>query len=190
MNPLLTFVFVALCLLALVYFVNQNNRLFEKKLEMMENRYVEEGFDNNNNGREADNLIGSQNFSVKPSEIVNEQPKIIDSNVENPKNSYSLNDNQFPNDCFPKDQLNPAELLPADANSLWAQVNPNGQGELGDQNFLDAGFHTGINTVGSSMRNANRQLRSEPPNPQIAVSPWLQSTIQPDLMRRGLEIGS
>ena len=92
-------------------------------------------------------------------------------------------------DCFPKDQLSAQELLPTDANSQWAQVNPDGQGELGDQNFLSAGFHIGVNTVGQSLRNANLQLRSEPANPQIKVSPWQQSTIDPDNNRKPLEIG-
>lgn len=95
----------------------------------------------------------------------------------------------LPSECYPKDVLTSADLLPADANSLWAQVNPSGQGSLADQNFLTAGYHVGINTVGQSLRNANRQLRSEPPNPQIAVSPWMNTTIEPDLMRKPMEIG-
>jgi len=49
---------------------------------------------------------------------------------------------------------------------------------------------TGVNTVGQSLQNANRQLRSEPPNPQVKVSPWLQSTIEPDTDRKSLEIGN
>ena len=71
----------------------------------------------------------------------------------------------------------------------WAQVNPVGQGELGDQNFLNAGYHVGVNTVGQTLRNANLQIRSEPPNPQLKVSPWLQSTIEPDTNRKPMEIG-
>ncbi len=101
----------------------------------------------------------------------------------------SSDGNQHPKDCFPKDQLTPGELLPGDANSKWAQSVPAGQGELGDQNFLTAGHHVGVNTVGQTLRNANRQLRSEPPNPQVKVSPWLQSTIEADSNRRPLEIG-
>lgn len=97
--------------------------------------------------------------------------------------------NQYPKDCFPKDQLTPAELLPSDSNSRFAQINPAGQGELGDQNFLEAGYHTGVNTVGQTLRNANYQIRSEPPNPQQKVSPWLQTTIEPDSNRKPLEIG-
>lgn len=99
-----------------------------------------------------------------------------------------LSPNQLPSECYPKDVLSSADLLPRDANSLWAQVNPSGQGSLADQNFLTAGFHIGINTVGQTLRNANRQLRSEPLNPQVKVSPWMQTTIEPDINRRPLEI--
>jgi hypothetical protein len=95
-----------------------------------------------------------------------------------------------PNECYPKDILAPEELLPKDIQSQFAENTPNAPGSLGDQNFLNAGFHVGVNTVGQSLRNANRQLRSEPPNPQVKVSPWLQSTIEPDVNRRPLEIAS
>jgi hypothetical protein len=91
--------------------------------------------------------------------------------------------------CFPRDRLVADDLLPKDAaNSKWAQMNPAGQGDIRDQNFLTAGYHVGINTVGQSLRNANLQLRSEPPNPQLPVSPWNISTIEPDQTRRPLEI--
>lgn len=90
---------------------------------------------------------------------------------------------------FPKDQLNADELLPSDNSTLWAQVNPAGEGSLKDRNFLQAGYHIGINTVGQTLRNANLQLRSEPPCPQVRVSPWINSTIEPDLGRKPFEIG-
>ena len=109
--------------------------------------------------------------------------------TEEKTGEFGLSGNQFPSDCFPKDQLTPSELLPGDANSKWAQSVPAGQGELGDQNFLTSGHHVGVNTVGQTLRNANRQLRSEPPNPQVKVSPWLQTTIEADTNRRPLEIG-
>jgi hypothetical protein len=91
--------------------------------------------------------------------------------------------------CFPKEQLTPNELLPQDNSTAWAQVNPQGTGTLKDKNFLQAAHHIGINTVGQTQRNANLQLRSEPPNPQTKVSPWLQSTIDPDVARKPMEIG-
>ena len=97
--------------------------------------------------------------------------------------------NTKPADCFPKDQLTPGELLPGDSKTKWSESVPSGQGELDEQNFLTAGYHVGVNTVGQSLRNANRQIRSEPPNPQVKVSPWLQTTIDTDANRRPLEIG-
>lgn len=95
---------------------------------------------------------------------------------------------QGPAGCYPRDQLTPAELLPRDANSVWAQQNPMGTGSLKGKNFLSAGALIGINTVGQSLRNANYQLRSEPANPQVPVSVFYNSTIEPDVNRRDLEI--
>lgn len=90
--------------------------------------------------------------------------------------------------CFPRDRLTASDLLPQDAaNSKWAQVNPAGQGDVDGRNYLTSGANIGTNSVGTSLRNANRQLRSEPANPQVKVSPWLNTTIGPDLNRRPLE---
>jgi len=106
---------------------------------------------------------------------------VDDSSILNP--SVEVNQmNTYPGPfegCFPKQkELSPEDLLPKDMNSKWAQVNPAGQGMLMDRNFLDAGHHVGINTVGQSLRNANYNIRSEIPNPQVKVSPWMQSTIE------------
>ncbi len=95
-----------------------------------------------------------------------------------------------PAGCYPRDQLTPSELLPKDMNSVWAEQNPMGPGSLKGKNFLSAGALIGVNTVGQSMRNANLQVRSEPPNPQVAVSIFNQSTISPDVSHRPLEIGA
>jgi hypothetical protein len=93
--------------------------------------------------------------------------------------------------CYPRDRLTANDLLPKDAaDSKWARINPSGTGDIHDQNYLTAGYHVGINTVGQSLRNANLQLRSEIPNPQNAVGPWMISTIEPDLRQNTLEIGS
>ena len=97
---------------------------------------------------------------------------------------------EAPAGCYPRDQLTPSELLPRDMNSIWAEQNPMGPGSLKGKNFLSAGALIGVNTVGQSLRNANLQVRSEPPNPQVAVSIFNQSTISPDISHRPLEIGA
>jgi hypothetical protein len=95
----------------------------------------------------------------------------------------------IPSACNKPNIQNPADLLPKDSNSQWAQLNPSGKGELANINLLKAGYHIGIDTIGQTLRNANQQIRSEPPNPQINVGPWNLSTIEPDFMRAPLEIG-
>jgi len=95
----------------------------------------------------------------------------------------------LPTSCSKPNIQNPAELLPKDVNSQWANLNPTGKGELANINLLQAGYQIGIDSIGSSLRNPNLQIRSEPANPQLSVGPWNQSTITPDFMRPPLEIG-
>ena len=84
-----------------------------------------------------------------------------------------------------KSQLDANDLLPQNSK-MFAELHPNGEGPL-DRSFLTSSFHIGIDTVGQSLRNANTGLRAEPANPQGVVSPWLNTTIGPDLTRRPLE---
>ncbi len=95
----------------------------------------------------------------------------------------------LPPSCSSGRITKPSELLPRDQNNEWAKLNPSGNADLNNVNMLSSGFHAGIDTIGSTLRNANLQVRSEPPNPTTKVSPWMQTTIEPDLMRVPLEIG-
>ena len=98
--------------------------------------------------------------------------------------------NRTPSTCYPQQALKPEDLLPSQESDAIKEFNlaqPIGEGILADVNLLDAGAHIGINTVGQSLRNANHQLRADPPNPQVQVSPWMNTTIAPDLPRRPLD---
>ena len=89
--------------------------------------------------------------------------------------------------CQKKEPLTPKDLLPKNqAAADFEKQNPDGEGILKGVNYLDATYHVGVNTVGQSLRNANLNLRAEPPNPRVAVSPWLNSTIDTDLSRKAL----
>ena len=57
---------------------------------------------------------------------------------------------------------------------------------LKGQNFLEPRQQVGFpETVGGALRNANQQIRKDPPNPKDPYV-WNNSTIVPDLMQRGL----
>lgn len=173
---------LALGVIALIYIVS----LYSKKPET-----GAENFDD-------DDEVLAENFSSNtedekteetPEETVVNTVQGVSSDVTYESVTGNDDNSAQPKDCFPKDQLTPGELLPSQGDSKWSASVPDGQGELGDQNFLTAGYHVGVNTVGQTLRNANRQIRSEPSNPQLKVSPWLQSTIDTDVSRRPLEIG-
>lgn len=87
------------------------------------------------------------------------------------------------------DKLTAEDLLPKDTNALFAQLVPT-TGSLEGVNLIEAGYHIGVNTIGQSLRNANYQLRSDPPIPKFNVGPFLNSTIDYDDNRRPFEIGS
>ena len=203
-QQLMKFALLALAVLALGYVVS----LYSKKQdinhaglvdnfetnpedeeEFESNPEDEEAFEDPSTTEEEKEEFTNAKSGVQASEPSGQNEVYHQLNSNGDSGKFGLSGNQYPKDCFPKDQLSPGELLPGDANSKWAQSVPAGQGELGDQNFLTAGYHVGVNTVGQTLRNANRQLRSEPPNPQVKVSPWLQTTIEADANRRPLEIG-
>ena len=87
---------------------------------------------------------------------------------------------------------NPTDLLPADKNSEWNNLNPTNVDADGVKmpDLLEAGYHIGLDTIGQSMRNANLQLRSDPVISKADIGPWNQSTIEGDSTRQALEIGA
>jgi hypothetical protein len=116
---------------------------------------------------------------------------VDDSSIYNQLDSVSASASSsigLPPNCSGQANINPADLLPKDNNSSW-NMKPMGSGDFLGVNLLNAGYLIGVDTVGSSLRNANMQIRSEPPNPQLRVSPWMNTTIEPDPFRAPLEIG-
>ena len=83
-----------------------------------------------------------------------------------------------------------SSLLPQVPDSLKGFETCGFENVLAAQNFLSASAQIGTDTISSSLRNGNLDLRSEIPNPVSVVSPWLNTTIQPDPLRRPLECPS
>jgi len=96
---------------------------------------------------------------------------------------------QLENNCGEKNvPYLSSHLLPKkDENDEdFSEFAPN-QNDIEDENFLQSDRFT---VTSQSKRNVNYSIRSEPPNPKNVVCPWMQSTIEPDTMRKPLEIGS
>ena len=148
------------------------------------NRFTRRGAEYmSQNANPAYKNTNSQNMGVRPSEPLGQNEVFASAN------GIQTSVQGMPSSCSKPNIQNPSELLPKDSNSQWAQLNPSGKGELSNINLLKAGYHIGIDTIGQTLRNANLQIRSEPPHPQLNVGPWNQSTIESDFMRPPLELG-
>ena len=182
-------IIVILGLVALFFiywFINSRNTKI-----LMQESLVGNTLESFENGRDSgtleDRMAHSQNYQPTTTKPMNDE--LVGGDMQQQYNNNPSLQQLRQAACFPKEMLTPEELKPQDNSSLWAQVNPDGEGSLKGRSFLQAGHHIGINTVGQTLRNANLQLRSEPPNPQVLVSPWNQTTIEPDTGRKPLEIG-
>jgi hypothetical protein len=153
-----------------------------------------DGYVNSTSGPMATNVASSAPLSQQGQDQASAMPAVesvgqneVFSNVPNGSSTSTYGLAPVPR---ANANYDPSELLPKDINSQWAQLNPAGSADFKNVNLLKAGSLIGIDTVGSTLRNANLQERSEPPNPTTSVSPWLNTTIEPDLMRLPLEIGT
>lgn len=87
-------------------------------------------------------------------------------------------------------QLSAKDLLPKyDDASEFAKENPVGK-LLSEQNFLQSGYHIGINSQLESNKIPYLDLRSMPPIPKAQVGPFMNSSYEesPGSKRRFMEI--
>jgi hypothetical protein len=133
------------------------------------------------------NII-KHNTQVLPYPQISNKFDSIHANIEN---QFNIDTGKQPKiDCFPKDTITPQELMPTDdPHNTWQLSSPSVNGSLSDRNFLESGYHFGIDTVSNTLKNPNLQLRSDPVIPQMQVGPWMQSTIGPDTNHKQFEIG-
>jgi hypothetical protein len=90
------------------------------------------------------------------------------------------------------DEITPAESRiknsTGDPALVGSMIDPKDLLPKADKELPDIGVLRPIQEP--SLRNANQQLRSDPPIPQVQTGPWNQSPIVPDLLRRPFDLGS
>ena len=57
-----------------------------------------------------------------------------------------------------------------------------------DTNLVNVAKFVGVDTIGSSMKNATLDIRGSPPCPKYNVSVWNNSSYDPDHNTRGITI--
>ena len=80
------------------------------------------------------------------------------------------------------DNFNARDFLPKEINDEWFQTDFSlAKYQLNDDQLINSDkYIIGINTVGQSLKNATYDLRGTIPNPKYIVSPWNNSTYEPD----------
>jgi hypothetical protein len=93
------------------------------------------------------------------------------------------------NRLIENDKISPSDLLPIDLDAKeFNEANPKVDGSVMNVSLVDPRAFVGVDSVGGSLRNSNLQIRSEPPNPIVQnLTPFNNSTISPDLLRKPLE---
>lgn len=128
-------------------------------------------------------MMGSS-FSSPPSPSPSEESSFA-SSFASPSTSSSA-----PSGYASKAVTNPSDLLPSDGKSGWGKLNPNSDtNQVIMPDLLEAGYHIGLDTIGQTLKLPNLQVRSEPIIPKQNVSPWNNSSFEPDIARVPLEIG-
>jgi hypothetical protein len=78
------------------------------------------------------------------------------------------------------DKFNAEAMLPKEKHKDWFD-DPYESTSVKNTHLINIYRPIGINTISTTLKNANRQLRADPVNPKIgAISPWMNSSIEPD----------
>ena len=85
----------------------------------------------------------------------------------------------------PEDLFKVDKLLPQEVNADWFEVMPEPI-KVKNRHLVNVTRPVGVNTIGSSLKNPSYDLRGNVPCPKFVVSPFLNSSIEPDLNTKGL----
>jgi hypothetical protein len=120
------------------------------------------------------------NYSKKYTTFDNMENENDDSQIERDDDEISGEVDIPQADVNVATSSNPSDLLPASNSGKngWDVLNSVGTTAGSNPDLLEAGHHTGIDTVGQSLRNANLQIRSDPSIPKQDTGPWNQTTIE------------
>jgi hypothetical protein len=77
------------------------------------------------------------------------------------------------------DKFNAEALLPKEKHKDWFD-DPYESTSVKNTHLINIYRPIGVNTVSTTLKNANRQLRADVPNPKLVVSPFMNSSIEPD----------
>jgi hypothetical protein len=85
----------------------------------------------------------------------------------------------------PEELFKVDKLLPQETQPDWFEVMPEPI-KVKNRHLVNVTRPVGINTIGSSLKVPNYDLRAAPVCPQFVVGPWNQSSVSSDINRKSL----
>ncbi|QKF94020.1 hypothetical protein QKU48_gp0562 [Fadolivirus algeromassiliense] len=82
--------------------------------------------------------------------------------------------------CEPEDLFDVDKYLPQEVNDDWFEVQPEPI-SVKNRHLINITKPIGVNTIGTSLKNASHDIRGSPACPKFVVSPFLNSSIEPDV---------
>ena len=78
-----------------------------------------------------------------------------------------------------KDKFDPKSLLPSEKSADWFD-DPYESTSVKATHLINIFRPVGVNTIQTTLKNASHDLRGTDPNPKYPVSPWMNSSYEPD----------
>jgi len=125
-------------------------------------------------------------FQFEPSDI-NQNGALLDNAFQRPIPQEARPDVVDINKNNVK-KYNAKDFLPKEINNQWFDTDfSQAKFNINDDKLINTErYVVGINTVGQSLKNASYDIRGTVPNPKFTVSPWNNSTYEPDMNLKSL----
>jgi len=82
--------------------------------------------------------------------------------------------------CCPEDLFDVDKYLPQEVNDDWFEVQPEPV-SVKNRHLINITKPVGVNTIATSLKNSSHDIRGAPNNPKTVISPFLNSSIEPDI---------
>lgn len=164
--------------------VNESNIDSELIRKMTGPNTAEPGKEKVINYRDGDRNGSSQNldqFFEEGNPLNNENGDFL---PNDPDNSFAAYSGKPRKELSDEEKFNASELLPKEEKQDWFEdVTPQ---KIKNRHLINIYRPIGVNTVITSRKNPSLDLRGNPVNPKTFVSPFLNSSIDPDVNARGI----
>jgi len=78
------------------------------------------------------------------------------------------------------DKFNAETLLPREKDTKGWMDDPYESTSVKNNHLINIYRPVGVNTIQTTLKNPSHDIRGTPPNPKLAVSPWQNSSYEPD----------